>query len=46
MRSFIWSDPLVAHIRSDTRLLARRILRWVVNFSRGVEDIRQSTASP
>ena len=41
--SVAWSDPPVAHIRWDSHLQVRRIVRWAANASRGKEDIRQTT---
>ena len=41
-RAFNWCRPTVAHIRWDSRLLARRIMQWTANVSRGKSDLRQS----
>lgn len=38
---FIWCQPSVAHMYWDYRPVVRRILRWVNNISRGVDDRRQ-----
>jgi DNA-binding LacI/PurR family transcriptional regulator len=39
---FHWNRPTVSHIRWDTRMVVRRIVRWADNIARGKEDIRQS----
>ena len=41
-RSFIWSEPSVAHIRWDYRPVIRRIVRWANNVARGKDDRRQT----
>ena len=38
---FIWCQPSVAHMYWDYQPVVRRILRWVNNISRGVDDRRQ-----
>jgi LacI family transcriptional regulator len=40
--TFAWCQPSVAHIRWDHRPVARRVLQWVSNMSRGKEDLRQT----
>jgi DNA-binding LacI/PurR family transcriptional regulator len=39
---FNWCRPAVTHIYWDFRPVARRIMRWVNNTARGVDDRRQS----
>jgi DNA-binding LacI/PurR family transcriptional regulator/DNA-binding transcriptional regulator YhcF (GntR family) len=39
---FIWCQPSVAHMHWDYQPVVRRILRWVDNISRGIDDRRQS----
>ena len=39
---FIWCQPSVAHIYWDYHPVVRRIMRWVNNLARGVDDRRQS----
>lgn len=41
-RSFIWSEPSVAHIRWDFRPVIRRIVRWTNNVARGKDDRRKT----
>jgi DNA-binding LacI/PurR family transcriptional regulator len=41
-RAFNWCRPSVAHIRWDSRSLARRIVAWTANVSRGKSDVRQT----
>jgi DNA-binding LacI/PurR family transcriptional regulator len=41
-RSFIWSEPSVAHIRWDHRPVIRRIVRWANNVARGKDDRRKT----
>ena len=38
---FIWCKPSVAHIYWDYHPVVRRIMRWVNNVARGVDDRRQ-----
>ena len=38
---FTWCEPSVAHISWDYPPVVRRIMRWVSNVARGVEDHRQ-----
>jgi DNA-binding LacI/PurR family transcriptional regulator len=38
--AFAWFEPPVTHIRWDSRLLVRRIVRWADNVARGKEDRR------
>ena len=38
---FAWCRPSVAHIRWDYQPVVRRIMKWVGNVARGVEDTRQ-----
>jgi LacI family transcriptional regulator len=42
---FEWFRPTVSHIRWDPRTLVRRIVRWAVNVSRGIEDRRRTLVS-
>jgi len=39
---FIWCEPSVAHIYWDYHPVVRRIMRWVNNVARGIDDRRQS----
>ncbi|MFT5905765.1 MAG: DNA-binding LacI/PurR family transcriptional regulator [Cryomorphaceae bacterium] len=39
---FIWCRPSVAHMYWDYHPVVRRIIRWVNNVARGVDDRRQS----
>ena len=39
---FHWSRPSVAHFHWDYQPVVRRIMRWVKNISRGIDDRRQS----
>lgn len=39
---FNWCRPEVTHIHWDYRAVVRRIMRWVNNISRGIDDRRQS----
>jgi DNA-binding LacI/PurR family transcriptional regulator/DNA-binding transcriptional regulator YhcF (GntR family) len=41
-RSFIWSEPSVAHIRWDHRPVVRRVVHWVNNVALGKDDRRKS----
>jgi DNA-binding LacI/PurR family transcriptional regulator len=41
-RTFDWCRPSIAHIRWDSGLVVRRIVRWAANVSRGKTDLRQS----
>ncbi len=41
-RSFIWSEPSVAHIRWNYRPVIRRIVRWANNIARGKDDRRKT----
>jgi DNA-binding LacI/PurR family transcriptional regulator len=41
-QGFNWCKPSVAHIYWDHRPVVRRIMRWVNNVARGVDDRRQS----
>ncbi len=38
---FVWSEPSVAHIRWDSRLILRRVIHWANNISHGKEDLRK-----
>lgn len=40
---FAWCKPTVAHISWDYRPVIRRIVRWVDNIARGVDDRRQNS---
>lgn len=40
---FEWWDPQVSHIAYDSKPWIRRIVRWVDNLSRGVDDKAQTT---
>ena len=40
--TFTWCLPSVSHIRWDSRLVARRIVRWAAAVSRGRKDVKQS----
>jgi len=40
--TFEWCNPTIAHIRWDSRPLARRIVRWAANVSCGKQDLRQT----
>lgn len=42
-RSFIWSDPSVAHIHWNHRPVVRRIVQWVNNVALGKNDRRKSS---
>jgi LacI family transcriptional regulator len=42
-RSFIWSNPSVAHIHWDHRPVVRRIVQWVNNVALGKNDRRKSS---
>ncbi len=39
---FSWCEPSVAHIDWDYEPVVRRIMKWVSNVARGVDDKRQS----
>lgn len=39
---FAWCKPAISHIRWDSRLLVRRIVRWANNVAGGKDDRRQS----
>jgi DNA-binding LacI/PurR family transcriptional regulator len=39
--TFEWCKPSVAHIRWDSGLIVRRIVRWANNLSQGLEDRRK-----
>lgn len=39
---FAWCQPSVAHIQWEYRPVARRVVRWVNNVSRGLNDRRQT----
>jgi DNA-binding LacI/PurR family transcriptional regulator len=39
---FAWCKPTVAHITWDYSPIVRRIMRWVNNIARGIDDSRQS----
>ena len=39
---FSWCEPTVAHIAWDYQPVVRRIMKWVNNIARGVDDRRQS----
>jgi DNA-binding LacI/PurR family transcriptional regulator len=39
---FVWCQPSVAHFHWNQRPVARRIVRWTNNVSRGKEDKRQT----
>ena len=38
---FEWCRPQISHIRWDSQPVARRVVRWVNNLSRGKADFRQ-----
>jgi DNA-binding LacI/PurR family transcriptional regulator len=40
--AFSWCEPLVSHIRWDSRPVVNRMVQWVDNVARGKEDRRQS----
>ena len=40
--NFDWCQPSVAHIRWQSGLLVRRIVRWAANVSHGKRDLRQT----
>jgi DNA-binding LacI/PurR family transcriptional regulator len=40
---FAWCKPTVAHISWDYRPVLRRIMRWVNNVARGIDDRRQNS---
>ena len=40
--AFAWCQPTIAHIRWDSRPVARRVVRWVANVSHGKDDRRQT----
>lgn len=40
---FAWCKPTVAHIAWDYRPVIRRMVRWVNNLSRGIDDRRQNS---
>jgi DNA-binding LacI/PurR family transcriptional regulator/ribosomal protein S25 len=40
--TFEWFSPSIAHVRWDSRMVTRRVVRWANNVARGKEDIRQS----
>jgi DNA-binding LacI/PurR family transcriptional regulator len=40
--AFAWCKPTVAHISWDYNPVVRRIMRWVNNVARGIDDRRQS----
>jgi len=39
---FAWCQPSIAHIRWDTRLVVRRIVRWVDHVAKGRRDLGQT----
>jgi len=40
--NYAWCVPSIAHMRWDSRPVARHIVRWAANVSRGREDVKQS----
>ena len=40
---FMWCKPSVAHISWDYHPVVRRIMRWVNNVARGIDDRRQNS---